>query len=129
AVCNVPDYGTEAVSDHAIALALSLSRGIPVLDRGVRAGSADLAPSKPVFQSAGRVFGVLGYGAIAQAAARKAAGLGYEVLVHDTKLVPGSRTEAGHRAVDLTELLTQAQVLSLHVPLTTSTHHLLNAET
>lgn len=47
-VCNVPDYGTEAVSDHAIGLALSVARGIPRLDRGVRAGSFDLPDRKSV---------------------------------------------------------------------------------
>ncbi|HEY8717495.1 MAG TPA: C-terminal binding protein, partial [Pengzhenrongella sp.] len=43
AVCNVPDYGTESVSDHAIGLTLAAARGIPRLDRGLRAGSFDLA--------------------------------------------------------------------------------------
>ena len=43
AVCNVPDYGTEPVCDHAIGLALACARGIPRLDRGIRSGSFDLA--------------------------------------------------------------------------------------
>ena len=49
AVCNVPDYGTESVSDHAIAMALACARGIPRLDRGVRAGSFDLAAVRPLY--------------------------------------------------------------------------------
>ncbi|HUX68873.1 MAG TPA: C-terminal binding protein, partial [Cellulomonadaceae bacterium] len=59
AVCHVPDYGTESVSDHAIGLALSVARGIPRLDRGVRAGSFDLTAVRPLYQTAGRVFGVV----------------------------------------------------------------------
>ena len=76
AVCNVPDYGTESVSDHAIALALAAARGIPRLDRGVRTGSFDLVAVRPLFQTRGRVFGVVGMGLIGTATARKAAGLG-----------------------------------------------------
>ena len=76
AVCNVPDYGTESVSDHAIGLTLAAARGIPRLDRGLRAGSFDLAAVRPLFQTRGRVFGVVGMGRIGTATARKAAGLG-----------------------------------------------------
>ncbi|MPV36084.1 C-terminal binding protein [Georgenia subflava] len=126
AVCNVPDYGTEAVSDHAIALALAVNRGIGVLDRGVRAGSADLTPSQPVYTIAGRTFGVLGLGAIGTATARKAAGLGFEVIVTDPLLEPGTTAE-GYEVVDLEELLRRSQVLSIHVPLVPATHHLIDA--
>ncbi|HKT59251.1 MAG TPA: NAD(P)-dependent oxidoreductase, partial [Gemmatimonadales bacterium] len=71
AVCNVPDYGTEDVSDHAIALALSLARGVVGLDREVRRGNYSLAPVQPLHRVAGRVFGVVGLGLIGAATARK----------------------------------------------------------
>lgn len=74
-VCNVPDYGTEAVSDHAIGLALAVARGIPRMDRGLRAGRVDLPAVRPLHQTRGRVFGVIGLGRIGAATARKAAGL------------------------------------------------------
>ncbi|HZJ40140.1 MAG TPA: C-terminal binding protein, partial [Demequina sp.] len=51
AVCNVPDYGTESVSDHAIAMTLAAARGIPRLDRGMRSGSFDLAAVRPLYQT------------------------------------------------------------------------------
>jgi lactate dehydrogenase-like 2-hydroxyacid dehydrogenase len=54
AVCNVPDYGTESVSDHAIALALACARGIARLDRGLRVGSFDLAAVRPLYQTHAR---------------------------------------------------------------------------
>ncbi|PFG39424.1 D-3-phosphoglycerate dehydrogenase [Georgenia soli] len=127
AVCNVPDYGTEAVSDHAIALALAVSRGLVALDRGTRAGRPNLAEVNPIFQVRGRTFGVLGFGAIGRATARKAAGVGYEVVVHDTAVEPGTLTEEGYEAVSLEELLRRSQVLSVHVPLVPATHHLLDA--
>lgn len=126
AVCNVPDYGTEAVSDHAIALALGVTRGLGVLDRGIRAGSHDLAPSLPVHQIGGRVFGVVGCGRIGSAAARKAAGLGYRVIVNDILFEPGTKSPGGWPATTLADLLATSDVISLHVPLHHSTHHLID---
>jgi D-3-phosphoglycerate dehydrogenase len=127
AVCNVPDYGTESVSDHAIALALAAARGIPRLDRGLRAGSFDLAAVRPLFQTRGRVFGVIGMGLIGTATARKAAGLGYEVIGHDIAAAPDATTYHGFPSVSLDELLERSQVVSLHTPLTAATRGLIGA--
>ncbi|WP_369053485.1 C-terminal binding protein [Kineococcus terrestris] len=126
AVCNVPDYGTEAVSDHAIALALAAARRIPWMDRGVRAGTGGLEAVRPLHGFGGRVFGVLGLGLIGAATARKAAGLGYRVLGVDARHEPGT-TVAGVEVVELAQLLRRAHVVSVHVPLTPATHHLLGA--
>lgn len=125
AVCNVPDYGTEAVSDHAIALALAAARGIPRLDRGVRAGSFDLVAVRPLYQTRGRVFGVVGMGLIGTATARKARGLGYEVIGHDAAAPPSSGEYRGFPSVGLDELLKRSHVVSLHAPLTDSTKAML----
>jgi D-3-phosphoglycerate dehydrogenase len=124
AVCNVPDYGTEAVSDHAIGLTLAVARGIPRMDRGLRAGRVDLLAVRPLHQTAGRVFGVVGMGRIGSATARKAAGLGYEVIGHDVAAQPGSSLH-GVRAVGLDELCERSDVVSLHVPLTAETRGLI----
>ncbi len=126
AVCNVPDYGTEAVSDHAIGMTLAVSRGIPRLDRGLRAGRFDLAAVRPLHQTRDRVFGLLGVGLIGSATARKAAGIGYDVIGHDIRAEPGSMV-GGIRAVSLDELLERAQVLSVHVPLTDATRGIIGA--
>lgn len=127
AVCSVPDYGTESVSDHAIGLALAVARGIPRLDRGVRAGSADFVPVKPLYGFGGRTFGVVGLGLIGTATARKARGLGYEVIAYDTAIEPGAERD-GVKAVSFEELLERSDVISLHVPLTAETHHMIGAE-
>lgn len=127
AVCNVPDYGTEAVSDHAIGMALAVARGIPRLDRGMRAGSFDLAVVRPLYQTASRVFGIIGMGLIGTATARKAAGLGYEVIGYDVRAEPGAATFHGFPAVSLDELLERSQVVSLHTPLTDETRNLVGA--
>jgi D-3-phosphoglycerate dehydrogenase len=128
AVCNVPDYGTESVSDHAIALALAAARGIPRLDRGLRAGSFDLAAVRPLFQTRGRVFGVIGMGRIGTATAAKAAGLGYEVIGYDIAAEPDAPTYHGFASVSIDELLERSQVVSLHTPLTDVTRAMIGAK-
>lgn len=127
AVCNVPDYGTEAVSDHAITLALSVLRDVTGLDRRLRQGQPSLAPAQPIFQLRGRRFGVIGAGAIGMATARKAAGLGFEVVLCDPRLTPGETTIDGWAVVSFDTLLSSAQIVSLHLPLIEQTHHLIDA--
>lgn len=128
AVCNVPDYGTEDVSDHAIALAVSLARGIVRLDRGVRRGESTLVPVQPLHRMSTRVFGVVGLGLIGSATGRKAQGLGYEVIGFDPLEEEGTTTADGIAVVGFDELIVRADVVSLHVPLNRHTHHLINAE-
>ena len=127
AVCNVPDYGTEDVSDHAIALALALSRALVQLDRGIRAGSHDQVPAKPLHRFATRVFGVVGLGLIGRATGRKAKALGFEVIGCDVQLPAGTTTPEGIDVVSFGDVLARADIVSLHVPLTASTHHLIDA--
>jgi D-3-phosphoglycerate dehydrogenase len=126
AVCNVPDYGTEDVSDHAIALALTLARGVAQLDRRMRSGEHSLAPVRPLHRTATRVFGIVGLGLIGSATARKARGIGYTVIGYEPRLTPGSVTPDGVEVVAFEDLLARADVVSLHVPLNTETHHLID---
>ena len=128
AVCNVPDYGTEDVSDHAVALALSLARGIVQLDRGVRLGDGDLAAVKPLHRFNTMVFGVVGLGRIGTATALKAQSLGFRVIGCDPREQVGGVTAEGIPVAELDELLAGADVVSLHVPLTPQTRHLINAD-
>lgn len=127
AVCNVPDYGTEDVSDHAIALALSLARGTVGLDRALRAGSYSLEPVQPLHRVAGRTFGVVGLGLIGAATARKARGVGYRTIGFDPLHAPGTTTADGTEAVSFAELIERSDVVSLHVPLNAHTRHLIDA--
>lgn len=128
-VSNVPDYGVEDVSDHAIALALTLARGIPDLDRGVRSGQNLLDTVKPLRRFSSQTFGVIGLGLIGAATAAKAKALGFRALGYDPLHTPGTTTKEGIQVVTLEELLAEADVVSLHVPLNKHTHHLINART
>ncbi|MFC7374267.1 C-terminal binding protein [Brachybacterium sp. GCM10030267] len=127
AVSNVPDYGTEDVSDHAVALAVSLARGVVQLDRNLREGTYSLAPVKPLHRIAGRSFGVIGLGRIGAATARKARALGFSVHGCDPMREPGTTTEDGIAVMEQETVLSGSDVISVHVPLTEHTHHLVDA--
>ena len=121
-VANVPDYGRDEVADHTLALALSLLRGVAVLDRSVREGDWDLAAARPLRRLSTLTWGVVGCGAIGTATAKRAAGLGMRALGYDLPQVPsGPPIER----VGLEELLEAADVVSLHAALTPSSHHLI----
>jgi D-3-phosphoglycerate dehydrogenase len=121
AVCNVPDYGVEEVSDHALALLLALGRGIVTLDRAVRGGDWSLASAPGVRRLRGRVLGLVGLGRIGRAVARKAVALGLEVVAHDPAAAPPA---PGVTPVGLDELLARSDFVSLHAPLQPATRHL-----
>lgn len=128
AVCNVPGYGTEVVSDHVLALTLCLLRRICELDADVCDGIWDFQKRRPLGQVHGRAFGVVGYGHIGRAVARKASGMGFDVIVWDRKGVPGRFTPEGHEYMGLDDLLSTCDVVSFHTALTPDTHHLLDED-
>jgi D-3-phosphoglycerate dehydrogenase len=92
----------------------------------VRAGAWGVGAHEPIARLAGSTLGLIGFGRIAEALWRKTAGLGFDAtLVHD----PVRTTfPDGVRPVDLDTLLTQADVISLHAPLTDATRHLIDAD-
>ncbi|MFE5774393.1 C-terminal binding protein [Brachybacterium sp. NPDC056505] len=127
-VCNVPDYSIEDVSDHAIALAMTLVRGTAQLDRQVRAGRYGLETIKPLHRVCEQTFGVVGLGRIGRATATKARALGFTVVGSDPMLEVGSTSDDGTPVLAFEDLLERSDVLSLHVPLTDATHHLIGAD-
>lgn len=126
-VANVPDYCVEEVAAHTLAFVLALTRRLQQLDRGLRAGRwAASADGDGARRPQGTTAAVVGHGRIGATVARHAAAVGYDVLVHDPH-VPAERiAAAGHRAVSFDEALEAADVLSLHVPLTPQTRHLVD---
>ena len=121
-VCNVPDYGTEAVAQFTFALLLELCHRVGDHSRGVHGGEwcqkTDFCYwNTPQRELAGLTFGAVGYGRIGRAAARIARAFGMKVLACGPHLTPGP-LEDGATAVPLEELLAAADVVSLHCPLT-----------
>ncbi len=127
-VCNVPDYGTQEVSDHALALLLSLARGVARQDREVRAGRWDVNAVRPLRRISELTLGVLGLGRIGAALARKAQAVGFTVVGHDPRGLPDELRELGVREAELDELWGAVDAVSLHLPLTPDTRHLLGEE-
>jgi phosphoglycerate dehydrogenase-like enzyme len=125
-VANVPDAATEEVASHALAMALGLLRGLPFLDRRVRAGEWDGTAERPRRISAATL-GIIGMGRIGRRLAGMASGLFGEVLGHDP-LAGGAQWPPGVRRVGLRELLSSSDVVSLHVPLTEETRGMLGRE-
>lgn len=124
-VVNVPDYCYEDVSDHAVALWLACVRKTAIRDRQVRAGLWDIGRRDPIHRTAGKVFGLAGYGGIARTVHRKLRGFDLaRVLVHDPFVSADVVRAAGAEPVDFETLLAESDYLSCHVPLTAKTRHL-----
>ncbi|WP_345335586.1 D-2-hydroxyacid dehydrogenase [Ferrimonas pelagia] len=129
-VTNVPGYGPESVAQMAFAHLLHHTSKLAQHDAAVKAGQWCDSPNfcfwnAPLSALAGKRFGVVGYGAIAQASARMARGFGMSVLVH-------TRTErtdlpAGDRWVSLAQLFAEADVVSLHCPQSPANTEFVNA--
>ena len=130
-VCNVPDYGTTEVADHAIALALALRRGLMLyVDRQRRTNALpwDTVWTPLVQRSSTQVFGIVGLGRIGIAAALRAKALGFRVVAFDPNVPNGTELAVGvERAATLESLLRQTDVLSLHAPSTPDTRGMIGA--
>ncbi|SLN40109.1 C-terminal binding protein [Ruegeria meonggei] len=129
-VANVPDYGAEIeVSEHAVALYLSVQRRIPSRDAEVRRGEWGIGQSAVIPNRENGVLGLIGCGKIGLEVARKFRALGFtRVLVSDPYMPQEAARMAGVEQVQLDELCGIADVISLHAPLTSETRHILNAE-
>lgn len=127
-VLNVPDYCSEEVSDHTCALILMLARKIDRLNRSVRAGQWDVRIGSPIYPIRGRVLGLLGLGTIARKVAQKMRGFGVQLIAHDPFVSPEVFQLEGVQAVGFQELLKRSDILSLHLPLTPETEHILGIE-
>lgn len=121
-VTNVPDYCVEEVSDHAVGFALAWTRGLVRFDRAVRAGQWDPSSARLRRLSA-LTCGLIGYGRIGRATARKLGAFGCRLLAHDPYMTADA--EGIHR-VTLERLLDESDIVIVHAPLTASTHHLIN---
>ena len=125
-VATIPDAAVDEVASHALALALALVRHLPWTDRDVRAGSWVLAVDDPPRVPRALTFAVLGVGRIGRRTAELAGGVFGRVAGHDP-YVPADRWPAGVQRLGLDELLAQADVLSLHLPLTRESEQLVDA--
>ncbi len=124
-VCNVPDYGTSEVADHAMALLLAFTRGIVAAHNALKVDPVkgwDFQSSPTTRRMRGSRFGIVGLGRIGTATALRAKAFGYEVLAFDPYVSNGHEIAVGVQKVSsLNELLAACDVISLHTPLTSET--------
>jgi phosphoglycerate dehydrogenase-like enzyme len=129
-VCNVPDYGTTEVADHAIALMLALGRGLVSYHARLLADPVagwHWSGAPLVRRLRGGTFGVVGMGRIGTAAGRRARALDMEVCFFDPYLPDGAELGLGYRRVgSLQALLAISDVVSLHCPLTETNRDLID---
>lgn len=125
-VTFVPDYCFEEVADHALALLLGCIRKIGYKDRMIRQGMWNLHRDQPCYRVEGKTLGILGYGNAAHTLLRKVSGLGFgRVLMCDPYVRASTVKAAGAVPVGLPTLLAESDYISVHVPLTPETRHMI----
>lgn len=122
-VTNVPDYCLDEVAEHALGLLLALARNIGYFNQQTKSGVYDLVAAPPMRRVAGRKLGIVGFGRIGRTLADRARGLGLDVLVTSRTRQDAERV----RWCSLDELLAESDYVSLHLPLTDETRHLIGA--
>ena len=127
AVARVPEYSPHAVAEHAVALVLALNRKLVRASQRVREGNF-LLEGLVGFDLFGKTVGVVGTGKIGAAFARIMRGFGCRVLASDPVHNAALAAEIGFQYCDFSTLLESSDIVSLHLPLTRSSWHLLNAD-
>ncbi len=113
-VCNVPDYGTEAVAHHTLAMALAATRRLGEADRIVRKGAWGFDPLRPIHVPGEMTAGVVGFGRIGRRVAGLLLLVGFgRLLAHDPFADPDAH---GVEPATLEEILSQSDVVCLHAP-------------
>ncbi len=131
-VTNVPSYGTSTVAQMVFAHLLNLCQQVAYHHRTVIRGRWSHNPDFcywdfPLMELDGKTMGIVGYGQIGRAVAKLALAFGMQVLITHRRPLP--EMEDGVRQTDLETLFTQSDVVSLHCPLTKTTHHLVDQTT
>jgi D-3-phosphoglycerate dehydrogenase / 2-oxoglutarate reductase len=126
-VCNVPDYGTEEVSLHAVAMLLALLRNLAGHDREVRAGRWNYQLGGPLRRPSSLTLGVVGLGRIGRMTAERAAPWFGAVVGFDPYL-PDDAWPGDVARLDLPELFSRSSAVTLHLPLTDTTRGLVGGE-
>ena len=126
-VGNTPGVLTDATADQTFALMLSAARRVVEGEKYVRAGKWKTWHPQLLLGAdfAGATLGIIGFGRIGQAVAKRAQGFDLRVIYHD----PTAQPAFGASPVDLDTLLRESDFISLHVPLTEQTRHMINTET
>jgi D-3-phosphoglycerate dehydrogenase len=129
-VTNVPDTFIEEVADHTLALILATYRRITLMDEMSRDGR--WSEGRPYLyrfpRLIGQTLGLISFGHVARAVAKRAAPFGFQILAYDPYVEELVMSSYGVEPVGLTELLQRSDIVSMHAPSTTEAHHMLTEE-
>ena len=128
-VSNVPNYGTFSVAQHALAMLLNYSNQVDLHEKSVKRGEWSTNQDwsytlSPIREWHGKILGIIGMGNIGQAFANMAESLGMQVIYHHTK----DLNLVNRKFVNINELASTSDVISLHCPLTEKTDKMINSE-
>lgn len=127
-VANVPDYGTEEVADHTLALLLAMVRNLRVTDAAAKRDIWDWRTIGKVSRVRNLCLGIIGFGRIGMAVSQRARSFGMRCVFYDPFLLPGIEKALGvERALSLLDLLANCNVASIHTPSTSATRGLIGA--
>jgi phosphoglycerate dehydrogenase-like enzyme len=118
AVCNTPDGPTVSTAEHAVTLILAVAKDVKRSERDLERGVGDYYSRHAAIELDDRTLGLVGYGRIARRVGRACAGLGMHIVAFDPYLPDSAFGPDVRRAASLGALLTEADVVSVHVPLT-----------
>lgn len=129
-VTNVPDYCLDEVADHAISLSFMLMRNIPHYNACVHKGNYQWQDwIAPIPRYRGAVYGMVGFGRIAQNAARKLQMFGFDIRAYDPFLSDSIIATHGVKKMELNAMLKECDVVNIFCPHKPDTHHIINADT
>lgn len=127
-VCNVPDYGVEEVANHAVMLILALAKKVIPLDKSIKEGKWDYNLAVPEYRISECKLGLIGFGRIPQAVAKRLGAFGMGLMTYDPYLDSKKAEVLGVKMVDYSELLEKSDFISVHCPLTEDTYHMIGMQ-
>ncbi|ELZ25621.1 D-isomer specific 2-hydroxyacid dehydrogenase NAD-binding subunit [Halosimplex carlsbadense 2-9-1] len=126
-VTNVPEYCTEEVATHTVALLLASLRSLGRYDRDVKAGGWDWRAGREIHRLSGLTLGFVSYGPIARRVREQVEGFGVESVAYDPYVDAEEMADDGVESVDFEELLDRTELLSVNAPLTEETREMVDA--
>lgn len=126
-VCNVPDYGSHVISEHVFALLLGTLRHVHTADERVEGGEFDYSGLRGVALKE-KTIGIVGTGKIGRTVAKIAYGFGMKILAYDRCRVLELTDYLHAEYTDLDDLLARSDIITLHLPVTEDTTHVIDAE-
>jgi len=124
-VVNAPESTSVTVAEHTMGLVLAMSRKIALADKSVKEGKWEKSRFMGM-ELNGKTLGIVGMGRIGSQVVIRAKAFGMDIMVYDPYITPEAAADLGVEVVDLETLLKNADVITIHVPLTPETKHLIS---